>query len=550
MNKADRYIQKVLSGEVNHGKYIGRLVEMIIADRNKESRWVYKPEIADKFIGFIEKIKFTEGEKQGQLINLEDWQAFLISQIFGWVDKDDPAKRRFVEVTLEIPRKNGKTTLAAVISLACAYLDDEARGQVYMAATGQKQARLCFETAWHAVRTTEGLSKRIKISAHNLLINKNFTYIRYISSEAGQIEGTNPSCVIFDEEHLQPSNELREALRLGMGARKNPLFISISTAGANKNFPYFQHVRNCKKILDGLIENERHLPVIYEPNEDLDWEDPQTWRMANPNFGVSVDPELFEQDYIEAKNETSKQPGFLTKRLNIWADSAKTWIDSKKWASCGENLKIEDFYGKECYIGLDLGSTGDFSALSIIYPNEKRDHFTLFTRFYIPEIMADKRSRADQINFNNWARQGFIKLTEGDATDYNVIKADILDICSKNKYKPIAYDKALASMFMVQLMNDHAIKVESFSQSIGNVTGPTKQFYEWIIQGKLVHDNNPVMAWMISNVEIYQDDANGNYKIHKGKSKNKVDGPCSTVNAIGRMLEDFEKNKKITQWVF
>jgi phage terminase large subunit-like protein len=171
-------------------------------------------------------------------------------------------------------------------------------------------------------------------------------------------------------------------------------------------------------------------------------------------------------------------------------------------------------------------------------------------KFYIPEVMAGKRTKADQLNFIQWAREGHITLTPGDATDYNYIKTDILNICSNFEYKPIAYDKALASMFMIQLYNEHSINVESFSQSVGAVTGPTKQLYEWIMNETLIHDNNPVMAWMISNVEVYQDDANGNYKIHKGKSKNKVDGPCAVVNAIGRALEDWKDNPIIENYVW
>lgn len=551
LTRADKYRDDILGGKTYHGDYILRLVENLEKDRqNSAFRWVYRNEIAEKYIRFIEKIKFTEGDKTGQLITLEHWQVYFIANLFGWVDRNDHTKRRFVESTLEIPRKNGKTTLAAVISLACAYLDGEARGQIYMAATAQKQARLCFETAWHSVMATEGLKARIKVSAHNLLVKSNNTFIRYISSEAGAIEGTNPSCVVFDEEHLQTTNELRDALRLGMGARKNPLFLSISTAGVDKNLPYYTHINNCKKILNNLIQNERHLVVIYEPKEGADWRDRATWMQANPNFGVSIDPELFEQDYLEANAEPSKQPGFITKRLNIWADSAKTWIDSKKWASLGQKLDLKEFEDRDAYIGLDLGSTGDFSALAILIPNETRDKFHLFMRFYIPEHMAEKRSRADMLNFKQWWRECAIKLTEGDATDYNVIKQDILELHTKLKCKPIAYDKAYASMFMIQLYNEHGIEVESFSQSVGNVSGPTKQFYEWIMNGQLTHDNNPVMAWMISNVEVYQDDANANYKIHKGKSKNKVDGPCAAVNAIGRMLEDFNNNPQNVTYIW
>jgi phage terminase large subunit-like protein len=223
-NKSDKYISDILSGKVYHGKYVLQVVKNLENDKQVSNEWVFDYEVSNRYIRFIENLVFTEGAKKGQNISLENWQAFYISQIFGWVNKQDKSKRRFVETTLCVPRKNGKSTLIGIISLACAYLDDEPRGQVYMAATNQKQARLCFDSAWYSVKQTNGLSNRIIVSAHNLLVKKNNTFIRYISSEAGGIEGTNPSVAVLDEEHLAVDNKLREALRLGMGTRKNPLF--------------------------------------------------------------------------------------------------------------------------------------------------------------------------------------------------------------------------------------------------------------------------------------------------------------------------------------
>jgi phage terminase large subunit-like protein len=552
MNKAQQYINNILSDKVNHGKWIKRLCEWHQRELTESKRYTYDQAQADKYVKFIELLEFTQGKWAGNKFLLQDWQAFFISMMFGWVDKQT-GLRRFKQVTLNVPKKNGKTELGAAIALACSYLDKDERGQIFMAATTQDQAAICFNAAKAILNRVSGLGLRYTIREHRLIVKKNQTYIRYISSEAGATEGKGASVVIFDEEHLQVTNELRDNLKSGMGAREQPLFISISTAGTDKNSPYYQHIKTCKKIIDGLIQDDSHLVLIYEAPEidgKVDWENPNIWKIANPNWGVSVLEDNFIVDYTEAKNEPNKQPNFITKKLNIWADSAKTWIDSSRWASLGICDSIENYYGKTAYIGLDLGSTGDFSALAILIPNEDRTKMRCYMKFYIPEDMANKRTRADQLNFRQWANEGYIKLTPGNATDYNYIKSDILQICENFDYKPIAFDKALASMFMIQLYNDYSIEVESFSQSVGSVTAPTKQMYEWIMNETLIHDNNPVMAWMISNVEVYQDDANGNYKIHKGKSKNKVDGPCALVNAIGRALEDWKENPLIDNYVW
>lgn len=551
MTKGQQYAKDIVSGKINHGKWIKILCEQHFSDL-KAGVWKFDLEQANKYIDFIELLSLTKGEWAGKPFILEPWQAFIVEMIYGWVDPET-GFRRYTEVTINVSKKNGKTEFAAALSLATPFIDQEHGGQIYMAATSRDQAALCFQTAkdmlkWHP----EIFGQEFQTLAHAIWMPGLGASIKAISSDASTAEGKGASLVIFDEEHEQKTTQLRDNLRSGMAARRQPLFISISTSGSDKNKPYYKHIDNCKKMLNKLTHNDRHLAFIYCAPEDIKdgWRDEATWKISNPNYGVSVKPEFLRSQFIEALNEPAKQPNFITKHLNIWADSAKTWIDSQKWASLGQKLNIEDFYGKTAYIGLDLGSTGDFSAMSILIPNDSRDRFHLFMRFYIPEKMADKRTRADQINFQQWWREGFIKLTDGDATDYNVIKDDLVEICSNFQYKPISYDKALASMFMVQLYNEHQIQVESFSQSVGNVTGPTKQFYEWIMNGSLIHNNNPVMAWMISNVEVYQDDANGNYKIHKGKSKNKVDGPCAVVNAIGRMLKDFEENPIILNYVW
>lgn len=553
MKKYETYINSIKSGQVNHSKWIKMLVEWHLRQVKTNKEFEFKAENADKYIKFIELLEFTQGKWAGNKFILENWQAFFIAMIFGWV-RIDNGMRRFKQVTLNVPKKNGKTELGAAIALTCSFLDKDVRGQIFMAATTQDQAAICFDAAKSMVKRIPNLADKYIQRQHRLIVKKNQTYIRYISSEADAFEGKGASVVIFDEEHLQTSNELRDNLKSGMGAREQPLFISISTAGTNKNGVYFQHLKTCKKIVEGILTDDTHLILIYAApegkNGKVEWENEDVWIIANPNWGVSVLEENFRAEFTEAKNEAAKQPNFITKKLNVWADSSKTWVDSKRWFNLGSNLDLNNFIGQRAYIGLDLGSTGDFSAMIIIFHNDVTNKISMFTKFYIPEDMANKRSRSDLINYTEWGRQGHIVLTEGDATDYNVIATDIVQLTNTFDYAPIAYDKALASMFSIQLQNTHNVNVESFSQAVGNVTGPTKQFYEWILNKNLEHDSNPVMAWMMSNIEVYQDDANGNYKIHKGKSKNKVDGPCAAVNAIGRLLSEMKEGMIYTKYVY
>jgi phage terminase large subunit-like protein len=542
MNKAQQYINNILSDKVNHGKWIKRLCEWHQRELTESKRYTYDQAQADKYVKFIELLEFTQGKWAGNKFLLEDWQAFFISMMFGWVDKQT-GLRRFKQVTLNVPKKNGKTELGAAIALACSYLDKDERGQIFMAATTQDQAAVCFNAAKAILTRVNGLGLRYTIREHRLIVKKNQTYIRYISSQAGPTEGKGASVVIFDEEHLQVTNELRDNLKSGMGAREQPLFISISTAGTDKTGPYYQHIKTCKRILDGVIEDDSHLVLIYEApeiNGKIDWENPEVWKIANPNWAISVLEDNFWADYIEAKNEPAKQPNFITKKLNIWADSASTWIDSKVWSALGHNLLLEDFEGEDCYLGLDLGETGDFSALAIVFNRDGK--FYVFMRFWIPEIMAGKRTKADSLKFNEWARMGFIRLTDGNSTDFTMIEEDIARLSSRFNIVSLAYDAAYASMLVTRLINEWGVNCRPFKQGITSVAGPTKQMHEMILKSELLHDNNPVMNWMIANVMVWTDDANGNYKIHKGKSKNKVDGPTALVNAIGDYMIDYSNN--------
>ena len=539
--KFNHYIQSIKSGSVYHGEYIDKLINWHLSEIDKSNEYYFNETEANRYISFIEVLRLTKGEWAGKNFKLENWQAFIVAMIFGWRIKANNT-RRFTEVTINVPKKNGKTELAAALCLACAVLDNDYGFQIYMAATARDQARLCFETAKQMIKLTPELIEAniFEPLAHSIYCGMFGGAIKAISSEAGGIEGAGASVVIFDEEHLQPTNELRDNLRSGMAARQQPLFISISTAGSDKNKPYYNHLKVCKNILNGVAINDRHLVVIYAADEKADWENPKTWQQANPNYGISVREDFLKQQYTDAKNEPFKQPNFITKHLNIWADSESTWIDSKHWLSLAHNKQLEEFEGNEIYIGLDLGTTGDFSAAIILIVED--DKFYFFTRFWIPDDMAGKRTKIDQLNFRQYARQGYITLTDGNATDYNQIEHDIVELSKRFEIKSLAYDKAFASMLVTRLTNDYDITCNPISQSATALTEPTKKLHELIMDKKIYHDNNPVMAWMVGNVQIYLNDANNNMKVHKGKSKNKVDGVSALVNAIADYMIDYNNN--------
>ena len=435
MTKGERYINDILSGKINHGEWIRTICQQHINDLENSQDWYFDKKEAEKYVNFIQLLSLTKGEWAGKDFLLEDWQAFIVELMCGWKSRET-GYRRYTEVTINIPKKNGKTEFAAAIALAVSLLDKEHGGQIYMAATARDQASLCFQTAKDMVKFKPQLfNKYFQPMANAIFVKSLSATIKAISSEASTAEGKGASCVIFDEEHEQKDNQLRDNLRSGMAARSQPLFISISTAGVDKSKPYFNHLEKCKNILNGHAKNERHLIVIYAAPEKMDWENPDIWKIANPNYGVSVKPDFLQSQYIDAKNDPSRQPVFITKHLNIWADSASTWIDSKVWKALGHNMTLDDFEGEQCYLGLDLGETGDFSDLAIVF--YKNDRFYVFMKFWIPEIMAGKRTKSDSLRFTEWARQGYINLTDGNSTDFTRIEEDIVRLSSRFQIESI-----------------------------------------------------------------------------------------------------------------
>ena len=541
MQKYYQYLNNILSGKVNHGKHIKVLCESIKRDLDFSEDYFFDEEQASKYIRLIENLYFSEGSKAYTKVKLEDWQCFIIGNIFGWKRKAN-GFRRYSDATIHIPKKNGKSFSAAAIAIANAIIDKEAAGQIYLAATSREQAGIVFKAVKRTISSTPNLGKYFRVMQHAVIYNQTDTTIKALSSEVSNAEGLGSSLVIFDEYHLQKTDELKENLISGQAGRTQPLFISISTAGTNRNSPYYKHILKCKSILSGVIKNDNHFVAIYEADGD-DWTNPKTWEQANPNFGISVMPDFIKKECAEAKNSPSKEPYFKTKHLNIWTDAHTTWIPHEDWMKCGKDLKLEDFRNCDAWGGLDLASSRDFTALSIII---KRDgKFYLFVKFWIPEDMAEKRTIKDKILFTDWAKQGWITLTDGNVTDYTHVKNDIYNISKIVRFRKLAYDPANASELVVNL-TDLGLPMHEYTQGIMNMSPPTKRFERMIYNGELIHERNPVMSWMMGNVQIFQD-ANDNRKPHKGKSTDKIDGVVSALNGLGAYM--FDEANSSNFWV-
>lgn len=543
---AEVYAHQVATGKIAACKYIVLACKKYFSDRKKYANgkgpFVFKQNVAQAYIEFIQMLALTKGEWAGTPFLLQPWQQFIVWNTFGWLTQ--AGHRRYTEVTINVPKKNGKTELAAAIALAAALLDQEFGGQVYMAATAREQASLCFHTAKDMVMLTPEVQAHFRPLANAIALDELNTTIKAVSSEASTAEGKGASVVIFDEEHEQKDTQLRDNLRSGMAARSQPLFVSISTAGTDRHKPYYKHLQKCKAILEGRMHDDRHFIMLYtvDKKDEKNWHKPEVWAKANPNYGISLRPEFMQQQYTDALNEPSKQPNFKTKHLDIWTDTHTTWIAHETWMKGQRDITLEQFVGRICYHGLDIASVDDFCAHAMLFPPTQSDkNFTVFVEYYIPDEMFTRRSLAAQRMFSNWAATGQLNLCPGNTIDFDILAQKIIERNKMFDSKIIAYDPQYqAAAIYTTLIRDGIANLGSYPQNIMSMTAPTKEFHKLILEGNLHHNGNEVTGWMLGNVHIYRD-ANDNQKVHKGKSADKVDGIVATLNALGAYLAESQK---------
>jgi phage terminase large subunit-like protein len=472
----------------------------------------------------------SHNTRAGDPLKLEKWQEDFVATLFGW--KRPNGSRRYTESLAALPRKNGKSTLAAGIILYCLTCDGRTGGQYYTAAQTAQQSGLIYRMAARMVRQSPLLAKRLKPidSTTRIVYQSRGSFMKSIPSDAGPVHGTKPAVVVFDELHTQKSRDLYDALKTGQGATPNPLFLSITTAGHDRHSICWDIWNNtARAIRDGLNDNPYFLPCIYELGEGADWKDETTWAACNPNLGVSIDWEFLRGEATKAKESPRYENTFRNLYLNEWTEQAVRWLSMDKWRACGGELP--DLTGQPCWCGLDLSTNEDLTAFAMAFPRDDGGFYVL-CKFWLPSEGCRKRCSRDRVSYDVWAKQGYIKLTDGDAVDYEVVRADINALRDIYNIQDIAIDRWNAAQLMQDLIND-GFTVEKFGQGYASMSPAAKGFERLLLQEQLRHGSNPVLDWCAGNVAIEQDPA-GNIKPSKAKSTERIDGIVAAVMAVGR----------------
>lgn len=497
---------------------------------------VYDKSAADYAVAFIENLCHTKGTWAGKPFELIDWQEQIIRDLFGTLKPN--GYRQFNTAYIEIPKKQGKSELAAAVALLLTCGDGEERAEVYGCAADRQQAAIVFDVAADMVRMCPALSKRVKIlaSQKRLIYTPTNSFYQVLSAEAYSKHGFNIHGVVFDELHTQPNRKLFDVMTKGSGdARMQPLYFLITTAGTDTHSICYETHQKAKDIIEGRKIDPTFYPVIYGADESDDWTDPKVWKKANPSLDITVGIDKVKAACDSAKQNPGEENAFRQLRLNQWVKQAVRWMPMEKWDKCAFSVDEDELEGRVCYGGLDLSSTTDITAFVLVFPPlDEEDKYIILPYFWIPEDNLTLRVNRDHVPYDVWERQGFLQTTEGNVVHYGFIEQFIERLGERFNIREIAFDR-WGAVQMVQNLEGMGFTVVPFGQGFKDMSPPTKELMKLVLEQKIAHGGHPVLRWNMDNIYIRTDPA-GNIKADKEKSTEKIDGAVATIMALDRAI--------------
>lgn len=496
----------------------------------------YDKAAADYAVNFIECLSHTKGTWAGKPFELLDWQERIIRDLFGVLKPN--GYRQFNTAYIEIPKKNGKSELAAAVALLLTCGDGEERAEVYGCAADRQQAAIVFDVAADMVRMCPALNKRVKIltSQKRIVYTPTNSFYQVLSAEAYSKHGFNIHEVVFDELHTQPNRKLFDVMTKGSGdARMQPLYFLITTAGTDTNSICYEQHQKAQDILEGRKIDKTFYPVIYGAPDDADWTSPEVWKNSNPSLGETIGMDKVEAACESAKQNPGEENAFRQLRLNQWVKQTVRWMPMHKWDACKVDFDESLLEGRVCYGGLDLSSTTDITAFVLVFPPTDEDnHYYILPYFWLPEETLDLRVRRDHVPYDLWQRQGFLMNTEGNVVHYGFIENFIDELGTRFNIREIAFDR-WGAVQMSQNLEGLGFTLVQFGQGYRDMSPPTKELMKLTLEQKIAHNGHPVLRWNMDNIFIKRDPA-GNIKPDKEKSTEKIDGTVATIMALDRAI--------------
>jgi phage terminase large subunit-like protein len=489
----------------------------------RKARWL---------IEFFSHLTHYKGEWARQPIVLEPWQAFIVGSIWGWRTKD--GLRRFRLSYCELPRKQGKSTIAAGLGLALAFFDEEPGAEVYAAATKRDQARIVFAAARQMVIQSRALRRRVDVQSNNLNDPLSVSKFEPISADASTLDGLNASGVIIDELHRHRTSAIVDVVSTAVGARRNPHQFEITTAGFDRESVCYRHHEHSRNVLNGALEDDAWFAFIATIDEGDDWTSVDAWRKANPNFGVSVKESYLARKCREAQDILIHQNSFRQLHLNEWTQQSTRAIDLAVWDQARDAVDARALEGRPCYAGLDLATTTDLTACVLVFPDADGG-MTLLPRFWLPDFKLAQRVARDRVPYDRWSQEGLVTLTPGRTVDYDIVRRDVRELGTRYRLLEIGYDPWNASQIAKQLGEGDGFPMVEIRQGFRSLNEPTKRLLALLLDAKLRHGGDPVLRWMANNLSVAMDAA-GNLKPDREKSGGRIDGIVAAIMGLGRAL--------------
>lgn len=523
------YIDGVLSGRIVASQYIKQGVERL--EKLKQRDDIYFDEDAVKeCFEFIHTMKHFAGKSAGKPFELLPYQKWIIGSIVG-IKYKATGFRVCRETFILQARKNGKTSLIAALSLYMLICDNEKAPSIGIVASSRDQARICYEMCQQYAKTLDTEGKVIKQYRNYLKVPANNGELKVYSSDSSNLDGLSQSMTILDEGHAQKDNKLYSVMKSSMGFRQQPLMVQITTCGFLKEgYPCYETYKVSLEILAGIKDDDSFFPFIYMMDPDDDWEDERNWIKCNPALDVTITREYLRDQVTAAKNDSTQLVPIKTKNFNCWMSSANVWIPQDKVVKCMEDFDIEDFRGSVCYIGVDLASVSDLTALSVMIPRDGKFYFKNYA--FLPEDTFTNHPNREL--YNRFWQDGDLIVTDGNICDYQSVTNKIVEISQILQVEGIYYDPYNSGQWAIQC-TDLGYNMQQFRQGLLTFNNPTKELEKLILSRDAVFDKSAMLLWEFGNV-VLRIDHNQNIKPDRTSTFNKIDNVIASVEALGGYL--------------
>lgn len=527
-NKYTKYADDVLSGKIITGEHIKQACRRFYKYIEREDI-EFREDKVERVLNFIHNI--THSKNKNLQVELQEWQKFILINMFGFYYKGTD-NRVCHNVYIEVARKNGKSTLISLIALYMMMGDGEYKSEVDIVANSHKQAKILYKMSSDYCESIDPKSKYFKRYRDNIQFTKSKSQIQVLASDTKSLDGYNSFMFVQDEVHEAPDDKLYNVMKTSQASRENPMAILITTAGLNMDSFCYHFRQNCIEVLYDLKKDDSQMTFIYSLDDGDDYREKENWIKANPNLNISVRESYLEEQVLSAENNTSLTSNILTKNFNVWSQTFDVWIEDDYIVKSSKDIKLEDFIGKQVYVGVDLAAVSDLTAVTLMMIEDGKYKF--LTKYYIPSYALTHNY--NQVQYREWVDNGFLTSVSGNVTDYDVIIDDFMKWRQMGIYITHVFYDSWNSIQWAVGMTNNGFNLIPFSQTIGNFNRPTKEFERLVKIGDIYVDNNPINRYCFHNVSL-RTDYNGNSKPQKSGSENdKIDGCISMVQALGGYL--------------